>query len=335
MTTPPTPVEPVAGTIKPLASFDVSLGQRGWISTAAAFLARNVEAVLVLVLILSLLFINYFVIHKFAFLLFYFLPVLVAGFFLSVRQAVLAALLIAGFVWYVTLMRPTAAGTPVDGITFWNLLIWASFLILTGAIVGKLQQKNRLQVMQLREAYVGIIKILTKYLEAADAYTKSHSERVSAVSSILAQSLGLSPEAVQNVWTAALLHDIGKIEVIELIRKASDLDEAEQELVDQHTQLGAQILMTTGSILQEAIPVVLEHHRRYEEGGDAIPIGARIVAVADAYDSILSDRPYRAGRPHWEAVEILRESAGTQFDPKVVEAMEAIGEQVRALYKQR
>lgn len=332
MTTPPTPVAPVPGAIGPPASFDPSLRQRTWISAPAAFLARNVEAVLVLVLILSLLFINYFVIHKFAFLLFYFLPVLVAGYFLSTRQVVSVSLLIVGFVWYVTLMRPTAAGTPIDGITYWNLLIWASFLILTGAIVGKLQQKNRFQVTQLREAYIGIIKILTKYLEAADAYTKSHSERVAAVSSILAQRLGLSPEAVQNVWTAALLHDIGKIGVIELIRKASDLDEAEQELVDQHTELGAQILATTGSILQEAIPVVLEHHRRYEDGGDAIPIGARIVSVADAYDSILSDRPYRAGRPHWEAVEILRESAGTQFDPKVVEVIEALGDEVQALY---
>jgi putative nucleotidyltransferase with HDIG domain len=333
MTNPPPSAEPIPGALQPAADFHVSPERPGWMSMASSFLARNVEAVLVVVLILSLLFINYFIVHKFAFLLFYFLPVLLVGFFLSARQAVLTAVLITGFVAYASLMRPVAADTPDAGITFWNLLIWASFLILTGAIVGKLQEKNRFQMKQVREAYIGIIKILTKYLEAADEYTKSHSERVAGVSSILAQRLGLSTEAVQNVWTAALLHDIGKIEVIELINKASSLDESEQELVDKHTQLGAEILMTTGSILQDAIPVVLEHHRRYDDGGDAIPIGARIVAVADAYDAILTDRPYRAGRPHWEAVERLREGAGSQFDPKVVAALEAEGDQVQALYR--
>ncbi len=189
--------------------------------------------------------------------------------------------------------------------------------------MGKLQEKSRQQTAQLREAYLGIIQILTKYLEAADAYTKSHSERVASVSAIIAERMGLVPADVQNVWTAGLLHDIGKTEVIELIRKSSTLAPHEKEKVDAHAELGAQLLLTTGAVLRDAVPLVLDHHRPYHDGGDSIPVGARIIAVADAYDAIVSDRPYRAGRSHWQAVDVLREAAGRQFDPNVVDALEA------------
>jgi putative nucleotidyltransferase with HDIG domain len=294
---------------------------------------RHFDATLVLLLMASLLFINFFVVHKFAFLLFYFLPVLAAGFYLGARHAVSAALLIAGFVTYLTLARGVDQDAAAAGFGFWNLLVWAGFLILAGAMVGRLQEKNRAQMGQIRDAYVGIIQILTKYLESADVYTMSHSERVANVSVILARHMGLGIQDVQNIWTAGLLHDIGKVEVIDLIKKAAALDAEEKAKVDQHTQLGAQIIMTTGSILQEAVPVVLDHHRRYEDGQDAIPLGARIVAVADTYDAVLTDRPYRAGRMHFQALEILKESAGTQFDPKVVAAMERAGPEVERVYE--
>ncbi|NIM50466.1 MAG: HD domain-containing protein [Gemmatimonadales bacterium] len=335
MTNHPTAPGVASKVLEPPAGLRRVSRQPGWAAAATTILVHNIEGVLVLVLLGSLLFINFFVVHKFAFLLFYFLPVLMAGFYLGVRHAVSAAVLVTGFAVYLTLWRPVEPGIEDVGFGFWNLLVWSSFLVLTGAIVGKLQDRNRIQMEQLREAYVGIIQILTKYLEAADAYTKSHSERVASVSGILAEQLGLSHDEAQNVWTGALLHDIGKIEVVELIKKAADLDQEEKAKVDQHTLLGAQLLMTTGSILQEAIPIVLEHHRRYEDGGDAIPVGARIVAVADAYDAILSDRPYRAGRMHWEAVEMLKGSAGTHFDPKVVAALEAASNEVQALYGER
>lgn len=304
-----------------------------WLARAASLVLRHFDVALVAVLIASLLFINYFVVHKFAFLLFYFLPVLAAGFYLDARHAVSAAVLIVGFVAYLTLVRGVGQDAAAASFGFWNLLVWAGFLILAGAMVGSLQERNRYQMTQIREAYVGIIRILTKYLEAADVYTMSHSERVAHVSVILARHLGLGTQEVQNIWTAGLLHDIGKIEVIDLIKKATALDAEEKAKVDQHTQLGAEILMTTGSILQEAIPVVLDHHRRYEDGGDAIPLGARIVAVADTYDAVLTDRPYRAGRMHFQALEILKEGAGTQFDPAIVGAMERAGPEVARVYE--
>ena len=338
--------------MKPVAPLGASLDTLGRSSTAGALALgaydggwrarlkvqffKNFEVVLVLALVASLLFINSFVVQKFAFLLFYFIPVLLAGYFLSPMQAVLTAILSAGLVTYFTLMDPfgtqhEAAG---EALNFWNLFTWASFLILTGAIVGQLQERTRQQTIQLREAYLGIIQILTKYLEAADAYTKSHSERVASVSAIIAERLGLGPPDVQNVWTAGLLHDIGKTEVIELIQKSASLEPHEKAKVDAHAELGAQLLLTTGSVLRDAVPLVLHHHRPYRDGGEAIPVGARIISVADAYDAIVSDRPYRAGRSHWEAVTILREAAGRQFDPAVVTALEASEELVLAQYQE-
>jgi putative nucleotidyltransferase with HDIG domain len=288
--------------------------------------------VIVIVLLTSLLFINFFVVHKFAFLLFYFIPVLMAAFYLNTRYAVTTALLCSALAVYITFMDPFGVVAADDSLNFWNLFIWACFLTLTGALVGNLQENNRLQMLQLQEAYRGIIQILIKYLEVADEYTKTHSERVAAVSSILARRLGLRPDEVQTIWSAALLHDVGKVEVLDLIRREADLSDAEKEQVDTHTELGAQLILTTGTILNDVIPLVLDHHRAYEDGGDSIPLGARIIAVADTYDAVLTDRPYRAGRMHFQAVSILEEGAGRQFDPKVVEALKDAENELLVVY---
>lgn len=311
----------------------VAQGSRGIASRVKDVLFRNFEMVLVLVLVGSLFFINYFVVHKFAFLLFYFIPVLLTGFYLSARHAIMTAVLSSGFVVYFTLVNSFGATTADSSFNFWNLVIWACFLTLTGALVGQIQEKNKLHVTQLREAYLGIVQILVKYLESADQYTKSHSERVAAVCTVLSQRLGLSAVEVQNVWSAALLHDIGKIEVIKLIQKEVELTEEEKAQIDQHAELGAKLILTTGTVLNDVIPLILHHHTRYEDDGDSVPIGARIITVADTYDAVLTDRPYRSGRMHFQAVEILEDGAGTQFDPKVVRALKESEDEVIRIYQ--
>ena len=312
----------------------VPQGPPGPASRVKDLLLHNFEMILVFVLVGSLLFINSFVVHKFAFLLFYFIPVLLAGFFVSARLAVMTAVLSSGFVVYFTLLDPFGARAADDTFNPWNLLIWACFLTLTGALVGKLQEKNKQRAGQLRDAYLGIIQILIKYLETADQYTKGHSERVAAVCSVLARRLGLAAAEVQNVWSAALLHDIGKIEVIELVRKEATLTDEEKAQIDQHTELGAQLILTTGTVLNDVIPLILHHHTRYEDDGDSVPLGARIIAVADTYDAVLTDRPYRAGRVHFQALEVLEDGAGTQFDPKVVQALKESETEVVRIYQE-
>ncbi len=326
--------EPAPRIFQQTSQAPVPPGPPGLAPRARGVLFRNFEMVLVLVLVGSLFFINSFVVHKFAFLLFYFIPVLLAGFYGSARLAVMTAVLSSGFVVYFTVLDPFGARAADDTLNPWNLLIWACFLTLTGALVGRLQEKNKLRAGQLREAYLGIIQILIKYLETADQYTKGHSERVAAVCSVLARRLGLGAAELQNVWSAGLLHDIGKIEVIELVQKEAPLTDAEKAKIDKHTELGARIILTTGTVLNDVIPLILHHHTRYEDDGDSVPLGARIIAVADTYDAALTDRPYRAGRMHFEAVEILERGAGKQFDPKVVQALKESEAEIVRIYQE-
>ena len=137
--------------------------------------------------------------------------------------------------------------------------------------------------------------------------------------------MNLKKEEIENIKVAALLHDIGKVEIsTDLIRKASELSEDEKTLMESHTRKGAQLISSVGDVLQEAVPLVLAHHEyfdheKYKNVSDRnIPIGARIIAVADAYDAMTTDRPYRSGMPPWKALEELDGGTGTQFDPEVI-----------------
>jgi putative nucleotidyltransferase with HDIG domain len=137
---------------------------------------------------------------------------------------------------------------------------------------------------------------------------------------------------VENIRVAGLLHDIGKIEVSgEILRKAAELSTEEKELMDLHTVKGAYILTAVGGVLKEVVPIVTAHHKHFIDtlegnSGDTtkIPLGARVIAVADAFDAMTSDRPYRKGMPPWEAFEEIVAKAGKQFDPQVVGAFKHV-----------
>src|SRR4030042_3403694 len=137
---------------------------------------------------------------------------------------------------------------------------------------------------------------------------------------------------VENIRVAGLLHDIGKIEISsEVIQKAASLTPQEKDLIDSHSERGGVILSKVGEVLQEVVPIVVAHHRYFEtatgsseETLKAIPLGARIVAVADAFDAITTDRPYRKGKPPWEAIKEIIDQTAHQFDPEVVGAFRRV-----------
>jgi putative nucleotidyltransferase with HDIG domain len=209
-------------------------------------------------------------------------------------------------------------------------LPWGGFLILSGYTVGYLYEEKQRQLEDLKEAYVGVLEILSKLIESVDRYTEGHSVRVSSLAMDIAIAMGLPREEVENVRVAGLLHDIGKFELTtDLIRKAANLSHDEREELSKQSDLGARIVSRIGPVLNQAVPIIMAHHEFYIQGTHAtdsaqIPVGARIVAVADAYDAIITDRPYRRGRPPWQAIEEIRKGAGTQFDPMVVEAFERV-----------
>jgi putative nucleotidyltransferase with HDIG domain len=221
-------------------------------------------------------------------------------------------------------------GGMLKGVT--QLSSWGGFLILASITVGTLYERNEQRLQELRHAYVGILEILSKYLESTDRYTKGHSVRVSELAMEIAIAMELPRAEVENIRVAGLLHDIGKIEISgEILRKAAELSAEEKELVDSHTLKGAYILSAVGSVLKEVVPIVVAHHKYFVDTLDLqnedklkIPLGARIVAVADAFDAMTTDRPYRKGMPPWEALNELVSKAGTQFDPQVVEAFKRI-----------
>jgi HD-GYP domain-containing protein (c-di-GMP phosphodiesterase class II) len=180
---------------------------------------------------------------------------------------------------------------------------------------------------QLQRAIYQSLLGLANALEAKDPYTRGHSERVGAWSRRVAAALGRPPDEIETVGQAGLLHDIGKIGVPEtVIRKRGPLDEEEWALMRRHPLIGGQIVAAF-EFFKRGADVIRHHHERsdgtgYPDGlaGDAIPLGARIVAVADVYDALTSDRPYRPALPHAAAVEYLIEQAGRTLDEEIVAA---------------
>jgi putative nucleotidyltransferase with HDIG domain len=298
------------------------------------WILKHFEEILILGITLAILVTNYFVIQKMVFLNFYFLPVLVSGYFLGKKQAIFTSLFIIAFVVFLALLEPVSF-MEITGSNLrlaFNFVIWGGFLVLAAAVVGTLYEQKERKVHELKQAYIGVIEILSKYLEASDRYTRGHSVRVADYATEIAIAMQLPRSDVENIRVAGLLHDIGKIEISSnLIKKAASLTHEEKEIVDEHAEKGAVLLSSVGPVLKEAIPIVMSHHGYFIEEKDKegknlknIPIGARIIAVADAFDAMVTDRPYRKGKPHWQAMEELERCAGTQFDPEVVEAFKSV-----------
>lgn len=305
------------------------------------WIVRHFEKILILGITLGILATNYFVLQKMAFLNFYFLPVLVSGYFLGKKQAIFTSVFCIAFVIFLAVLEPASFGGIVGSLRLvFGLMTWGGFLIVAAAVVGTLYEQKEKRIQELKQAYIGIIEILSKYLEASDRYTKGHSVRVADYATEIAIAMELPRTEVENIRVAGLLHDIGKIEISsDLIRKAASLTQDEKKIVEEHAEKGAVLLGSVGAVLKEAIPIVLSHHRYFIAGKDEkgkvplhIPLGARIIAVADAFDAIVTDRPYRKGKPPWQAIEELERYSGTQFDPVVVRAFKkVVGEKVEAV----
>jgi len=194
---------------------------------------------------------------------------------------------------------------------------------------ASLEQANRL----LKERSTAAMESLSATVDARDAYTAGHSRRVQQLSLAIGRELGLSQAELDLLGHAALFHDIGKLAIPDaILLKPGDLTTDEWSLMQRHADEGARIIDRLG-FLQDAVPAIRHHHERfdgkgYPDGlaGEEIPLGARIIHVADALDSMLTTRIYRAARPVEEAVSELREGASSQFCPRCVGALERLVE---------
>jgi putative nucleotidyltransferase with HDIG domain len=286
------------------------------------FVSKHFERILIVIILMATFVGTYIVEERSIILYFYFLPVLSAGYFLGRRMGVLTAVFSILAVVISTLFLPE---TFSKGQEFSNvlaqLLSWGGFLTLASIAVGTLYEQNERRLQDLKKAYIGVLEILSKYLESTDRYTKGHSVRVSELAMETAIAMELPRVQVENIRVAGLLHDIGKIEISgEILRKAAELSSEERELMDEHTVKGAYLLSAVGSVLEDVVPIVISHHKYFMSG----PESARVIAVVDAFDAMTTDRPYRKGMPPWEALEEIVKNTGKQFDPEVVEAFKRV-----------
>jgi putative nucleotidyltransferase with HDIG domain len=169
-----------------------------------------------------------------------------------------------------------------------------------------------------------MLSMLTRAIEARDPYTRGHSSRVTDLAEAVARALGWSEERIASLRVGGPLHDIGKLAVSdEVLCKEGRLDDDELAQIREHPKIGAKLLLRV-TTLREAIPYVLYHHERWDgtgypsgKRGEEIPVEARVLAIADAFDAMTSDRPYRNALSREEALAEVERCAGTQFDPKI------------------
>jgi putative nucleotidyltransferase with HDIG domain len=259
----------------------------------------------------------------------YTMPAVMSAYLYGRRHATLTALASVLLVVLLSWWNPALFGGQPFSLaqgTWVDVTIWGGTLILTGYLMGTLCDHKAAQVRELRETYDGVLLILRHFI-SKDQYTENHSYRVSIYASRIAEALNFTPERIEDVRSAALLHDIGKLEVSrEVLYKAARLTQVEFAEIKTHVDRGITLLEPVGGSLRRVIPIILAHHDKFDgtgyhsTQGEDIPLESRIISVADVYDSLTSDRPYRKAMPPFEAREIIEKGSGNDFDPEVVRA---------------
>ena len=262
-------------------------------------------------------------------LAFYTLPTVASAYLYGRRHATLTALASVLLVVLLTRVNPTLladSSSLVPGEQWVDIIVWGGTLIVTGYLMGTLYEHKDTQLKELRETYNGILMIL-RHVVSKDKYTENHSYRVSVYATKIAFEMRMGAASIEDIRSAALLHDIGKLDISRnILYKAAQLTEDEFQEMQQHVERGAAMLEPIGGSLRRILPIILSHHDKFDGSGyhpnhgEKIPIEARIISVADVFDSLTSDRPYRKAMSPYEVREILINGSGTEFDPKVVDA---------------
>jgi putative nucleotidyltransferase with HDIG domain len=301
----------------------------------AAFERVNKELWVVLSIFAIALLLNHVIAAQRMVLSFYMLPTIASAYFYGRRHGTLTAfasvLLVVGLLIFKN-STTTETGFQVGvAYTQWlEVAVWGGSLVVTGYLMGTLYEHKNLQINELRETYQGVLMILRHFI-SKDTYTENHCYRVSVYATRIAAQMNLPTDRIEDVRAAALLHDIGKLDISrDLLYKAAKLTRDEYETVQQHVPRGIEMLEPVGGALRRVIPIILAHHDKFDgsgynpTSGEAIPLESRIIAVADVYDALTSDRPYRKAMSPFEARDVITNGAETEFDPKVIAAFNTL-----------
>jgi putative two-component system response regulator len=206
---------------------------------------------------------------------------------------------------------------------------------LVSTVRSRLERSQQLMTAQLQQAYEASLIMLANAIELRDEYTRGHVERVRRYTMLIARQMDWTEALLTPLEFGAILHDIGKIYVQEdILRKAGPLDDSEWCEMKRHSDIGAELLSSI-PYLEAAIPVIRHHHERWDGkgypnnlAGKQIPQGARIVAVADAFDAMTTARVYQRACQPEQARQEIQDGSGIRYDPKVVEAFLAVWDQI-------
>jgi putative nucleotidyltransferase with HDIG domain len=260
---------------------------------------------------------------------FYALPTLGSAYFFGRRHATLTAFASILIVVGATFTNPeifepfARPRLPIRRVWL-DLTVWGGILTMTAYAMGTLYEHKARQMAELRQTYQGVLDVLRHFL-MKDKQTEHHCSRVSVYAAQIAAAMKLGEEPAEDIRVAALLHDIGKLDIDpELLYKTDPLTPEELDRIRQHVHHAATLLQPIGGLFRRVLPIILAVPERFDGAPNGahkdVVLAARVIAVADAFDSLTTDRPYRKAVSTEAAEAEITKASGTQFDPGVVDA---------------
>lgn len=276
------------------------------------FVFMHFEKLLVLLLVVATLVIHFFIEYKLAFLSFYYLPIISAGFLVGRRLAVWAAVLVVALVAYVQTSQGLIGTPGIGAEELMHLIPWGGFMILTGYAVGALAEQRKARTDDVRATYLTMLELLTIHVDSGDRMRRGHSYRVGERAVLLAKDLGLTESQQEDLRVAGLLHEIGPSDP-RLLRAVGEMPAIKDSKL---------------SSMRKALRLVDEYSHYHEIVSTGWPvddtritIGAKILAVADAYETLQTPTPTRQAFAPWTALEEIERGAGTTFATEIVKSL--------------
>ena len=295
------------------------------------FILKHFEVSLIVLILVGILAIAFLVHYKFSFLNFFFLPVILSGYFLGRKSAVLTGifciLLMVLYLMFSELLSGTGPGLSLDSAI--NLVTWGGFLILTGAIIGAVSEQRESKIRNLRRSYFGSLEILLKYMEVADD-KKPRSLRVAILAGKMAEAAGLEKREAENIKSASLLYEAGDLqsslpffgEVVDFM--ATEKDPSIGHLSDRDSVM----LKSAASLLKEVEPILYNYYHHYVQEAhildkdlEKIPIGSSIIALADLHDRLTNNVPPLQELEEYRSKEGIERLRGRTFPHVAIYAL--------------
>jgi HD domain len=283
---------------------------------AKLFFFRHFERIFVLLLAGAMIVIHAVIEQKFAFLSFYYLPVILAGFYGGRRFAVVSSLFVVSLVFYYQAVNGLDMLPGFYEGAILSLVPWAGFLILTGYVVGTLADQRESRLVEVKNAYMATLELLAFHIESTEKHQQGHGNRVGALAVAIARELKLPEEDIENLRVAALLHEVGT---------------RDQRLVRLLSGSATKASVPVARAMRGAAGIIGDYGHYYEivgEGWDAdtlpMALTVKILAVADSFETLQMATPVRQAFPKWSALEEIERGSGTTFTPTVVRALRTV-----------